>query len=89
MTESEVIERVRGFISENFLYTQPDRVLGEDERLLGSRVLDSMGVMEVIAFIQEAFGVRIAEGDIRESNLGSLRAIARYVVQPRTELRVA
>ena len=81
MTETAVITKVRAFIKENFLYMRPDFELAEDDRLLEERILDSMAVMELITFLKDEFGVSVPEQDIRESNLGSLRAIAAYVLR--------
>lgn len=79
MTEELIIAKVREFIVQNFLYMHPGFVLGDDDRFLERRILDSMAVMELVAFLRGEFGVRIPEEDILEANLGSLRAIARYV----------
>lgn len=81
ITEADVLAQVRTFIIDNFLYMRPNTALGDDDRLLARRIIDSMGVMEVITFIGEQFGVEVPEQDIREVNLGSLRAIARYVMK--------
>jgi len=78
--ESEIIERVRAFVAENFLYMRPDFELSVDDHLLERGVVDSLGVVEVLAFIENEFGVCAAEEEISEANLGTLRAIARFVM---------
>ncbi len=80
MTAAHVIERTRAYISENFLYMRRDFRLEDTHSLLASGIIDSMGVMEVIAFIESEFGVEIDDEDVTEENLGSIRAISRYVV---------
>ncbi|TMC25927.1 MAG: acyl carrier protein [Chloroflexi bacterium] len=42
-------------------------------------MIDSMGVMELIAFLRDEFGIAVADEDITESNLGTMTDIARYV----------
>jgi acyl carrier protein len=74
-----IIEQVRQFITENYLYMRRDVQLHEDDALLARGIIDSMGVMEIVAFLEEEFGVTVADTDITEENLGSLGAIARYV----------
>lgn len=76
---ASVINRIRVYVEENFLYMRPDLELGDDDSLLGNGIVDSMGVMEVIAFLEDEFGVVVADEDITEANLGSLSAIAAYV----------
>jgi len=87
VTETMVLEKVRAFITENFLYMRPDFRLTDEDRLLERRILDSMAVMELITFLKDEFGVSVPERDIREANLGSLKEIARYVVGARAGAR--
>ena len=76
---SDVIERTRAWVSENFLYMRPEWPLGDDTPLLGSGVIDSIGVIELVSFLQDAFEFTIADEEIVERNLGTLAAIGRLV----------
>ncbi|HEY6854575.1 MAG TPA: acyl carrier protein [Gemmatimonadales bacterium] len=78
-SEAEIVTRARTWVRENFLYMRPDWKLGDDDPLLGSGVIDSIGVIELVGFLQSAFDFTIADDDIVESNLGSLAAIGRFV----------
>ena len=78
--ESQIRDRIRAFLEENFLYMLPDFVLGDDDRLLERGVVDSMGVVEMLTFIEDEFGVKTVDEEISEANLGTLRAIGRFVV---------
>lgn len=80
MTAAQVIERTRAYITENFLYMRRDFRLDDNDSLLGSGIIDSMGVMEVILFLETEFGVEVGDEDVTEENLGTIRAISRYVV---------
>lgn len=82
-TEDQVLAQVRGFIEKEFLYMRPDVVLSDDDSLMKKGVVDSMGVLEVMQFLSDTFEVAPADDEITEANLGSLRAIARFVVQKR------
>lgn len=77
--EAQVREKMRTFIQENFLYMRPDFVLGDDDPLLERGVVDSMGVAEMIAFVEDEFDVKTADDEITEANLGCINAIARFV----------
>jgi acyl carrier protein len=80
MTEAEIHSAVRRFIAENFLYMKPGFVLGDDDSLLKKGVVDSMGVMEVLGFLEEKFGVTPDDDELTEANLGTTRAITRFVL---------
>jgi acyl carrier protein len=71
--------RLRSFVQENFLYAMPDFQLGDDDLLMERGVIDSMGVAEMIAFVETEFGVSTSDDEITEANFGCLGAIARFV----------
>jgi acyl carrier protein len=79
-TEAAILTDVRDFVVKEFLYMRPNFTLGDDDSLLKSGVVDSMGVLEVLNHLEEKFGVRPEDDEITEANLGTLRAIARFVV---------
>lgn len=78
-TETEVIDRLREYIRENFLYMKPDLVLEPDDKLMERGIIDSMGVVELLQFVEDTYGVQASDEEITEENLGTLRAIARFV----------
>jgi acyl carrier protein len=79
MNEMEILARTRAYVQETFLYMRPGFALGDQDRLLQRGVIDSMGVMELLAFLRSEFGVTVADEDITETNLGTLADVARYV----------
>lgn len=89
MDRTDVAVQARQYITENFLYTRPDFRLGDDDRLLERGIIDSMGVMELVAFLQERFAIVVDESEITEDHFGSLSAIAAYVVRKRAGARTA
>lgn len=82
--EQKIRERVRAFVNENFLYMRPDVDLADDDRLLERGVVDSMGIVEMLTFIEDEFNVKAADDEISEANLGSLSAIAHFVALKRS-----
>jgi len=77
--ESQIADRTRTYVRQTFLYMRPDWPLGDEAPLLGSGVIDSIGVIELVEFLQEQFRCDIAEDEITERNLGTLAAIARFI----------
>lgn len=82
-SDASIMAKVRDFVQENFLYMMPDFELADDDRLLEKGVVDSMGIAEVISFIESQFGVFAAESEISEANFGSLRSIAGFIAAKR------
>lgn len=83
MTEGEILDNLRRFIQENFLYMKPGLQVTDDDSLLKRGVVDSMGVLEVLTYLDETFGVTPANDEVTEANLGSLKAMARFVAARR------
>ena len=79
MTELEIICETRAYVIENFLYMRPDFIPGDDDSLLGQGIIDSMGVMELVQFLEQQFGVTVSDDEITEAHFGTLSAISRYV----------
>lgn len=81
LTEEQIRAQVRAFIEQEFLYMRPGVVITDEDSLMKKGVLDSMGVLEVMQFLTDTFGVTPADDEITEANLGSLQAIAGFVRQ--------
>lgn len=81
LTEAQIRAQVRGFIEQEFLYMRPGVVIADGDSLMKKGVLDSMGVLEVMQFLTDTFGVTPADDEITEANLGSLEAIGAFVKQ--------
>lgn len=84
MTATDVINETRAYVIENFLYMRRDPFLADEDLLIRQRVIDSIGVVELVQFIEDRFGVRLENDEITEENIGSLAAIARFVVGKKT-----
>ena len=79
LTLAEIADRTRAYIRENFLYMRPEWQLKDEDPLFGGGVIDSIGVIELVEFLQGEFGCSLGEEEITEQNLGSVGAIARFV----------
>ena len=82
MSES-LHQTIRGFILENYLFTNDTSQLGLDDSLLGRGIVDSTGMLEIIMFIEEQLGVKVADEDMVPENLDSVNRIAAYVASRR------
>jgi acyl carrier protein len=81
VTEAQIIAETRSYITENFLYARPNYVVGEDEHLLEKGIVDSMGMVELITFLQDQFDVEPADDEITEENFATLQRIAGFVAR--------
>lgn len=72
-------DAIHRFILENFLFTEDATQLGPDDSLLGRGVVDSTGMLEIILFIEERFGIKVVDTEMVPENLDSVKRIATYV----------
>jgi acyl carrier protein len=76
----DVVNEIRNFIVDNFLFGDTTVPLGEDDSLLQKGLIDSTGILEVVQFIEEKFGIAVEDDELVPENLDSISAIARYVM---------
>jgi acyl carrier protein len=69
---------LREFIAENFLF-RADADVSDSQSLLDSGVIDSTGVLELIAFLEQTYGIRVADEEIVPDNLDSVDNMTRYL----------
>jgi acyl carrier protein len=86
LEEAEVRERVRRYVQGRFLPLRPKLTIRDDDRLIRSGIVDSLGAIELIKALEAEFGVEIRGEDITEENLGSVTAITRLILRKRTLL---
>ncbi|MFO0590936.1 MAG: acyl carrier protein [Polyangiaceae bacterium] len=80
MAESEIRERVRAFIGENF-YVPDMAKLGDGQSLVETGIVDSTGILEVLAFIEEQLHVEVADAEAIPANLDSIQNIVGFVAR--------
>jgi len=76
--ERTIESDVRQFLADNFILDD-DSALGPDDSLTETGVLDSMGVLELITFVEERYGITVPDEDTLPENLDSIARIVGYV----------
>ena len=70
---------IRAFMIESFLFGDESGLPADNESLIANGIVDSTGVLEIIAFLEQTHGVTVADSDIVPDNLDTIRRIAAYV----------
>jgi acyl carrier protein len=78
MTE-EIKMKVKTFIVENFLFGDTSSAPADDASLIENDVIDSTGVLELVAFVEDQFAVTVADADIVPANLDSIARISAFI----------
>jgi acyl carrier protein len=77
---SDISSRIREFISGELMFEDKTAALTEDTPLLGG-VIDSLGLMQLISFIEEEFDVAIDDAEVTTDNFRTVADIEQLVAQ--------
>ena len=75
----QILEELRRFVVSNFLFGQEDDRLGDDTSFMESGIIDSTGVLELVQFVEQQYGIQVEDEDLIPENLDSLSNLAKYV----------
>ena len=74
-----VEQQVRDYILENYLFTDDQSALNNGDSFLETGILDSTGILEVIYFIEEDFGIKVEDEEMIPENLDSVDHIVAFI----------
>lgn len=69
---------VRKFIADRFLFGD-DKKLGDNDSLLEAGIVDSTGILEVVAHLEKHFGVKVDNDEMIPENLDTIANIGAFV----------
>ncbi len=71
-----VEQQIRAFIQKNFFSSD---AFTDEDSLFQKGIVDSTGVLEVVAFVEETFKVKVKDQDLVPDNFETIARLARYV----------
>jgi acyl carrier protein len=77
----DVKAELRQFIEQNFVLGTGSLQLADADSFLDRHVLDSTGFLELVAFIEEAFGIKVGDAEMIPENLDSIDNVAAFVAR--------
>jgi acyl carrier protein len=75
----DVQERVERFILDNLLLGDDARMPSAADSLIGSGVIDSTGILELIEYLEQEFGIQVEDTETVPENLDGIDRIAVFV----------
>jgi len=73
-------QKIRDFIFDELIFVAEPAKFSDDDDLLEAG-LDSMGIMRLIMFIEEQFGVTLPDSEIDPDNVNTFNALEAWVLQ--------
>jgi acyl carrier protein len=76
----QIIEQeIRQFIIDNFLFGELEAKLFNDDSLLDRGIIDSTGVLELVTFLEDKYGMKIQDDELVPKNLDSVNGLVQFV----------
>lgn len=74
-----VEQQIRAYVLENYLFTDDQSALDSNDSFLEKGILDSTGILEVIYFLEDEFGIKVEDEEMVPENLDSVNRIVAYI----------
>jgi len=77
--KKSIEERIRAYIAENILFSGNGYPHADDTSFLEEGIVDSMGIMELVTFVDESFGITVEDEEVVPDNFDSVSRLAAYI----------
>ena len=74
-------DKLRKYILETYLFTTDDSALANSDSFLDRGIIDSTGIMELVMYLEEEFGLTVADEELLPENLDSIDSLVKFVTR--------
>jgi len=78
---ADTVAKIRTFIFDNFLFDAKEEDLANDASFLDQGIIDSTGVLELVEWLEDDFGLTIDDEELIPENLDSVNNLAGFIAQ--------
>ena len=75
----KIEEQLRKFVIENFLFGDENGQLKDDDSFVEKGIIDSTGILELVAFLEKRFRIKLKDEELIPENLDSVSKVAAFV----------
>jgi len=75
----DVKETIRAFILESVLAGSKTTGIADDDSFMDKGIIDSTGILELVAFIQDTFKIEVRDDELVPDNFDSVEKLSRYL----------
>lgn len=76
-------QSIQNFITTQIVKKKEHLEIGDEEDLIASGIIDSLGIMHLVGFIENHYGIRIRDEDLLPENFSTITAIASFIAKNR------
>ena len=84
-----IAQEIREFVITNFLFGRQGADLADSQSFLDSGIIDSTGVLELVSFLEERFGITVGDRELLPENLDSVDNAARFIAAKLAETEIS
>jgi len=74
-----VESQIKEYIARNLLFSDNGFQYGDDASFLDEGIVDSVGVMELVAFVEEKFGLKVNDSEVTPDHFDSVSKLAAFI----------
>lgn len=78
MSSQSITARIKAYLIEHFPSAR-DHALGDDDHLLANGILDSLGVLDLVGYLEQEFGIAVSDDDLLPEHFETLRRLTAFV----------
>jgi acyl carrier protein len=75
----ELEEHIRKYVTENLLYVDEDFKYDNDTSFINEGLIDSMGVMELVTYVQSEFDITVEQQEVTPDNFDSVNKLVTFI----------
>jgi acyl carrier protein len=75
----DIEQQLRRFVIDNFPFGQASDGLSNDDSFLEHGIVDSFGVLELVAFLEDRYGITIQDQELIPDNLDSINRLVNFL----------
>jgi acyl carrier protein len=80
-------QQLRQFVINNFLFGQGGDQLTNHDSFLEKGIVDSTGVLELVAFLEDQYQIKIEDEELIPANLDSIDNLVRFIEKKAPTIR--
>ena len=78
--DTQIRAEVTEFIVTNYLFGDVTRTPRDEDLLVEEGIIDSTGILELIEFLEDRFGIEVSEAETVPQNLGTISSLTQFVM---------
>jgi acyl carrier protein len=75
-----IVPEVRDYIARNFLFSDKGFQYTDDQSFLEEGIIDSLGIIELVSFVEKTYGISVADQELLPNNFDSVNKLSSYIL---------